>query len=438
MRTSRKSTDILAAGVFILLGLAANPAAGAETVDRIVGKVNDNIITFSEVEERAIALSNRLESDPSRAPSQPPTKDELMQQALDLYIEEKLLIEEGKKKDLKVEEAQVDKAVKGIQAQNHLSDDTLEQMLAREGVTFDAYKDQIRNQIMISQVRKTQFKNRMRISKKRLKKYYRTHLKDFRTPTKIHARHILFILDKDLSKSARELKREKAREVLREIRSGADFNKMAQIYSEDVSAPKGGDLGVLEEGKMLKPFQDAAFQLTVGEVSPIIETPYGLHLIKVDKKIPGKTLSFKEAENTIRKILLDRTLEKRYRAWIGELKKTAYVQTTLFKKPARKAKRSGKGIRQTASLAKRKLNARVKRPSGKSAVKRKRAPTRAVSKKPARQQTKQVKARKNGRPEPLSLSAMEKKLMQIKTLKNKKKISESEYQMRKKWLLSQL
>ncbi|MFQ5672297.1 MAG: peptidylprolyl isomerase [Nitrospinales bacterium] len=434
MRISRKSTNILAAGVFILLGWAATLSAGTETVDRIVGKVNDSIITYSEVEERAAALHNRWKGDPSAVPS----RNEFMQQALDLFIEEKLLIQEGKKKKLQVDEAQVDKAVKGIQAQNHLSDEALEQMLAHEGVTFEAYKNRIRDQIMLSQVRKTQFKNRVRIGKKQLKKYYRTHLKDFKTPTKIHARHIMFILDKNLPQSAKELKKEKAKEVLREIRLGADFNKMAQIYSEDVSASKGGDLGVLEEGKMLKVFQDAAFQLTAGEVSPIVETPYGLHIIKVDEKIPGKTLSFKEAENVIRQIILGKSLEKRYRRWIDELKKTAYVQTTLFKNPNKKKKRARNGIRQTASLSKRKLNARTKRLARRPAVKRKRAPARASSKKPVRQRTKQAKTKKDAEQKPLSLSTMERKLKQIKALKNQKKISESEYQKRKKQLLSQL
>ena len=122
----------------------------------------------------------------------------------------------------------------------------------------------------------------------------------------------------------KKAKREKAEDVLRKILAGADFKEMAKKYSDDASGAGGGDLGVLEMGKMIKEFESAAFKLRKGEVSPIIETPYGLHIIKAENMVPGKTRIFDEVKGEVEEILFSLEAEKQYKIWIAELKKNVF------------------------------------------------------------------------------------------------------------------
>ena len=127
------------------------------------------------------------------------------------------------------------------------------------------------------------------VSKRDIKKYYRVNQKKFWTIGKVHALHILFIIDDKLTPEERQIKEAKAKNILGKIRGGANFEKMAKLYSEDLSGASGGDLGMLEKGKMVAEFEEAVFALRDGEVSDLVKTPYGLHIIKAQKVYPGNT-----------------------------------------------------------------------------------------------------------------------------------------------------
>ena len=108
---------------------------------------------------------------------------------------------------------------------------------------------------------------------------------------------------------------------------------MARAYSEDVSANNGGDIGIFERGKMVAEFENAAFSPKPGEVSDIVESQYGLHLIKKERDIPGRGKSLDEVHDKIRQILGNQIGKKKYEEWIRELKETSFVEILLFDNP---------------------------------------------------------------------------------------------------------
>ena len=105
---------------------------------------------------------------------------------------------------------------------------------------------------------------------------------------------------------------------------------MVRKYSEDISAQTGGDVGIVERGTMVREFEEAAFRLKVGEVSEIIKTSYGLHIIKCDKIFPAFSKPLSQVKGDIENLLRDQNQKQAYENWIKDLKKSAYIEISLF------------------------------------------------------------------------------------------------------------
>lgn len=312
----------------------------ANTVDRIIAKVNDKIITQSELEERAFLKMMNLQ----KAKVQPmPSKEEVMYEELEFIIEERLLIDAGQKLGMKVDEESVNKAIAEIKRTNGINDEDLEKMLKAESKTIEDYKVKVRNQILVSRVVGFEVRKRVTVSDEEVEEYYNQHLKDYWVTEKLQLRHILFLIDDSLLETDKHFKKQKALQALRKIRSGEDFNAVAKEYSEDISASTGGELGIIERGKMVPEFEKAAFQLKEGEVSGLVETPYGLHIIKVDKIIPGETLPLDKVQGHIKNRLLDQKMKAEYHAYLLELKQKAFIENKLPPPTQRVVNNSNKG-----------------------------------------------------------------------------------------------
>ncbi|RMF99853.1 MAG: hypothetical protein D6726_12300 [Nitrospirae bacterium] len=134
--------------------------------------------------------------------------------------------------------------------------------------------------------------------------YYKSKSEQFKVPSMVRARHILIKVKSDASEDEKKAARKKAEEILSKIKNGEDFASLAEEYSDDPgSAKKGGDLGYFPRGRMVKPFEDAAFSLKPGEVSDIVETAFGYHIIKVDDKKDAHIKPLEEVKDMIRKKL---------------------------------------------------------------------------------------------------------------------------------------
>lgn len=133
-----------------------------------------------------------------------------------------------------------------------------------------------------------------------MRRYYDDHIAEYRHEQQVRARQILFRLKEDAAEEEIAKARSEAEKVLAEARKGKDFAELARKYSQDTATAKnGGDLGAFARGQMLEPFSDAAFAMKKGEISDLVETPDGFHIIKVEEIIPEKTTSFEEARSGI-------------------------------------------------------------------------------------------------------------------------------------------
>lgn len=402
----------------------------AMTLDRIAAKVGGEIITLSSVIERSRAeIARGMRSGKTDVPR----PEELMPRILDLLIDDKLQVLRAKKLGLTVNEASVQKALDDIKKNNNLTDEQLETMLKAENSSIEIYKRTIRNQILISKVVGYEVANRVNVSARALKKYYRIHQKDFWSPGTVHARHILFILDDELTSEEKQLKLNKAKDVLKEIRAGKDFAELAKLHSEDLSASSGGDLGVLEKGKMVPEFEKAAFSLRDGEVSDIVKTSFGLHIIKAGKVTPGKTKTFDEVKEKIRSVLRAEKGKGDFLKWMAELRADTFVEKLMFKDSVSKKKeiaRKKKSVRKGSRISSKKKRA--------MAARSKKSRSNPGRKNDVASNVSKQKNGDNGAEGISGLSAIEKKLAYYKKLRDRGKISEEAYLKKKRELLKQL
>ena len=128
-----------------------------------------------------------------------------------------------------------------------------------------------------------------------------------------------------------QLKKKKAEGILQQIQNGEEFSELAKKYSEDVSAHSGGELGTIDRGTMLPEFENAAFNLKIGEVSKVVETANGFHIIKCDDVIPGYVKEYKMVRSEIERILSSKKRKQKYQEWLKGLKKVSFIEISLFK-----------------------------------------------------------------------------------------------------------
>ncbi|HMK49183.1 MAG TPA: peptidylprolyl isomerase [Thermodesulfovibrionales bacterium] len=159
------------------------------------------------------------------------------------------------------------------------------------------------------------------------KKYYEAHKQEFGMPETVRARHILIRTEQNASEEDKKKAKQKAEDVLRRLHAGEDFAKVASEVSEDPSTKAaGGDLGFFPRGSMVKSFEDAAFSLKPGEISGIVESPYGYHIIKVEEKKAPYTQPYDEVSGKIQQKLTQEKARTRINEFMEKATKDAGVE----------------------------------------------------------------------------------------------------------------
>lgn len=163
---------------------------------------------------------------------------------------------------------------------------TAEDMEAYFEANRETYREPERRRVRYITISPSRFRTTADITEEAIADYYALHQEAFQRQEQVRARHILFKVDQDAEQAQVDDVRAKAEQVLAELRKGVAFETLAEKHSEDVAtAEKGGDLGLFARGQMVKPFEDAAFTLPVGETSELVRTPFGFHIIRVEDKI---------------------------------------------------------------------------------------------------------------------------------------------------------
>jgi peptidyl-prolyl cis-trans isomerase SurA len=415
--------------ILLFLIFFMSETAVAKVFDRIVAKVNSEIITLSSVNERVELLKQKFEGNHQER------EEEFLGEALNKIVEEKLQLQESKKRGFVVDDSAVEGALKNIEQKNGLQEGQLAVMLESEGRSMESYKNHIRDQILVSKVVRFELGSRVNISERKIAKYYHKNQKDFWEPSKARVRHILILTEEALSADKKKEKYLLVKGILREVKGGRDFAAAAKEYSEDISASEGGDVGFVEKGKMVPEFENAVYRMKEGEISDIVETEYGYHIIMVDKVLPGRTLPLKDVKGKIQFILSSKKQNSAYEEWMNELRESAFIEISLFEKPKKYTNLfNSKNIRRRDADSIKSNGLSQKKRLSPNNTKNRQMQDKWEEMYRSVEKSKQTKSDQNGS----LFHSLEQRLQRIKELRSDEKITETEYQRRKKKLLNNL
>jgi len=290
----------------------------ARVVDKVMATVNGEVILASEYEKKLKMLEVILPRDASDE-----QMDELKREVLQQMINEKLMKQEAEKKKIYVGEKEIKDGIGKIRDRFD-TDEEFEAELARQGMTKDNFKDQIKNQMIVMKLIDQEVKPRVpRPTDEEIRKFYEENEEKMVEPEQIRVRHILI---RSTTAQPRIEALKKIRDIQKKVKANeANFSEIAKKHSECMSAPKGGDLGFITKGEMVPEFEKAAFALKVGEVSDVVETKYGFHVIKCVEKKSEEKKTLDEVSDYLRNLVYQQNMEKYYEKWLRGLSDKASI-----------------------------------------------------------------------------------------------------------------
>ncbi len=336
----------LVAGGIVALGLAAlagvaraedAPAKAAgtsgkrEVVDRIVAIIDNEIVTERELNAKVKPYLGQLDEikDPAKREER---RNQLYHQVLDIEIGEKMVSKEveSNRDKLGVTEQDVDRAVDEVLKLNNMSRDQLQAALYGQGLTWTEYRKKLRDQIERARLVQFKVQGKVQVKDSDVKRRCEERSRVTTSAAQVCASHILVAVPEGASAADIEKKRSTAQRLQAELANGADFASYALKYSDDKAAPDG-KLGCFGKGEMVKPFEDAAFALKVGQISGVVRTSFGFHIIKAYDRVAANAGSCdsEQALAPIRNELYEEEMERQMNAFISELRSKAFVEVKL-------------------------------------------------------------------------------------------------------------
>jgi peptidyl-prolyl cis-trans isomerase SurA len=254
-------------------------AQRAVLVDRIVAVVNKEVITYSELNEAVGAAQRQLTRQGTPAPSQAV----LERQILERLILDKAQLQMARDIGLRVDELQLDRAVQRVAERNNMTLADFRRALERDGVPFDAWREDLREQIMLSRLREREVADKIQVSDGEIDLFLE-ELKTNPTRVEFNLSHVLVRIPEQASPESIAAARARAEKAQAEARAGADFGGIAASYSDAPDALKGGVLGWRTQDRLPALFAGALRGMKAGEVSEVLRSPAGFHILKLTER----------------------------------------------------------------------------------------------------------------------------------------------------------
>ncbi len=255
-----------------------------QLVDRILAVVNDSVITERELEERVSAVNRQLEKQGTPLPSQ----EILSRQLLERLILENLQLQHAKEVGLKLDDQEVDRALQRIAQDNKLTVTELRDNLAKDGVGFAKFRDEIRREMTVARVRENEVESRVAVSESEVETELSQQVERPQGEAEYLAAHILVRIPEQVSAEELKAREERANEALAALNKGTDFGQVSATYSDAQEALTGGNLGWRTAAKLPTMFVEVLQNLGKGETSPVLKSGNGFHVVKLlDKRGQG-------------------------------------------------------------------------------------------------------------------------------------------------------
>lgn len=282
-----KQIFVLLISLFLLVSAAhADSAKKAEIVkmDRIVAIVDQVVITEKELADRVKSVTAQLEKQGTELP--PPAI--LEKQILERMITDRLQLQLANQTGLRVDDNQLDKTIERIAGQNKMDIPAFKKALLEDGIQYRKFREDIRNEITLARLREREVDNRINITESEIDSFIAMQAAS-NSSDEYEISHILIRASEDTTPEDLKKLRAKAEDALAQLQAGKDFAKISAGFSDAPNALEGGSLGWKNSGQIPSLFLEALKPLKAGELSPILRSPNGFHILKVTNRRGGSS-----------------------------------------------------------------------------------------------------------------------------------------------------
>lgn len=321
-RTLPLALTLAVAASALVLGPA--PPAQAEEINRVVLRVNDEILTLYDYERRKSQEINAILENPSLSPAQrQEALGEAPKSVLFGVFRELLLESQARRTGTTVTEREVDESITAMRDQQGIPDnEALREALAASGMTYEGLRESVRQELLLSQVIRRDVTAKIEVSEDELRAYYRNNPEEFRVPEERLLEEIILLESSGLPEG--EL-RQKSRALYDQVQAGAGFPEVASSYEEEGVASGIIDLGWLKKGDLGSALDDAAWALEEGQISEPVDGRGGYHVLHLLEARGGELLPYDQVENQIIARERNRRFGKALNEFMAELAETSYI-----------------------------------------------------------------------------------------------------------------
>ena len=290
----------------------------------VVARVNGEAINAAELENAIKGLEGR-----AGGPVPADQRDRVYRGVLDDMIGYKLLVQEAKARKIAVPDAEVEAQVAQIRSQ-FPNQQQFDQALAAQKMTLQDIRDDARSEMSVEKLVEGEIATKIAVKPEAVTDFYQKNQDKFQQGPRVRASHILISVPQNADAATKQQAKTKAEAILKDLKGGKDFAATAKENSQDPgSAVNGGDLGFFEKGQMVPPFEQAAFALNAGDMSDLVETQFGYHIIKVAEKQTQRVVPLDEAKPQIEQYLSQQSRQAETQAFVDALKAKAKIEILI-------------------------------------------------------------------------------------------------------------
>jgi parvulin-like peptidyl-prolyl isomerase len=302
--------------------------AHAEITDRIIAIVNGDVITLTELNTAYEPYRKKIEES-YRGPDKEKVIADSRLMMLNKMIENILIDQEAKKTGLIVKDEEVMETINTMLARRKYTMEDLLNNLAKDNITFEAHKKDVKEHLLRMKLVRYELKSKIMITEEEIGEYYRQNRENYEGKEAVRLKQILLIIPRGADEKVKTTLRAEADAILARLNKGESFDVIASQYSQGPAAAASGDIGFVEKGSMQPVVDSAAFSLKKDEVSGVIESSIGFHIIKVIDKRGAGIKPIESVREEIKAKIEEDKWDKKYLEWVKELRKKSVIEIKL-------------------------------------------------------------------------------------------------------------
>ena len=308
--------------LFLLVSFAG--VSQAAVVDRIVAVVNNEIITLTELNKETEPFIERIEKT-YKGSEKDRVIEETRKTVLNRMVDTILVKQEAKRLNIVVKDSDVTNMINEMLKSRKMTMEQFKEMLAKDGLSLESYMEEAKDHLVRGRLANREIRSKVMVTEQEIGEYYKQHREEYEGREQVKLRQIVILCPATAPVEKKRECRAEIDSIMARLKAGEKFEVLAAKYSPQL----GGEMGFVEKGAMLQPVEDAAFKLKVGEVSDIVESPAGFHIIQLlDRRGAGIKSLQSVREEILNKLTLEKS-EKKFEEWMTDLRKKSHIEIRL-------------------------------------------------------------------------------------------------------------